>query len=199
MSQSEILNFSMLDLQIVADALKQPWQPIENLTRNYYFKAVKYALVGIDAGVLNLGDVQRKKMKEQMQFKAKRLGLNPDIFVSDDVCVYNKYTTGWVGDAIDNFGAIKNPDCPVDFAKWYDGYAYSGGHPFEIYPYICLYVRRCGKRFYLELADFKVGNVVPSEKVLKMFMALRQMGVNVGLRDKDLFLKYWQNYNLKSR
>lgn len=192
-------NLSKIDLDFLVRELSQPWRPIDFMTRNYYLRAVKYALSGIDRSVLNPGPDIVQKMQTRMSDKARRESLNPEIFMNDYVYAYNKYTAGWVGDAIDNFGTITKPDCPIDFAKWYDGYAYNGGHPFEIYPYVCLYVRRRDNVFYLELADFTVGGVVPSEKVLKMFIALRQAGMNVGLRDRDIFLKQLQNYNLKNR
>ncbi len=104
-----------------------------------------------------------QKMRHQMFYKAQREKLNPDIFMSYDVCAYN------------------------------------GGHPFEIYPYICLYVRRKIDGLYLELADMDVSNVFYLEKMLKMFIALRQASIPVELQCRDCFLKYWQNYNLKSR
>ena len=197
MSQFADFDFSRQDLEVITHALERPWQPIENLTRNYYFKVVRYALSGIDATVLNLGEQQRVEMKKQMQHKANRLGLNPDIFVTDDVLAYNKYTIGWVGDAIDNFGTIKNPDCPYDFQIWFEKYAYNGGHPFEIFPYICLYVRRKKGKFYLELADFRIAGDLPTEKVLKMFLAVQRAGISVALRDKEFLLKKLHKYDLK--
>ena len=85
------------------------------MTRNYYFKAVKYALSGFDSSVLRHDVTYVTKMRKQMYCKAQRYKLNPDIFLSDDVLAYNKYTVNWVGDAIDNFGTIEKPDCPKDF------------------------------------------------------------------------------------
>lgn len=187
-------NFSKSDLDFLLKALGQDVCPVENMTRNYYFQAVKYALSGIDASVLKPNIKQT--IQQRMRDKAVREGLDPDVFVSDDVMAYNKYTTGWVGDAIDNFGTIAKPDCPIEFKKWFDGYAYNGGHPFEIYPYICLYVLQKADKFYLELADFGMGNIRPSEKVIKMFLALRRASISVGLRDKDLLLQKIQKYNL---
>ncbi|MBR5153853.1 MAG: hypothetical protein IKW57_03615 [Alphaproteobacteria bacterium] len=192
MVQSKILSEQKLILQ-------QDVRPIKNFTRNYYLKCVKYALAGIDADVVAPNAEYLDKMNEFMRNKAIKQGLNPNIFVGVDVCAYNKYTVGWVGDVIDNFGTIQSPECPVDFAKWFEVYAYNGGHPFEIYPNICLYVRRMKNDFYLELADFCVGKNVPSEKVQNMFWALCGAGVNVCLRDGDLLLKKLQNYNLKNR
>ena len=199
MSQFADFDFSRQDLEVITRALERPWQPIENLTRNYYFKVVRYALSGIDVTVLNLEKQQRAEMKKQMQLKAKRSGVNPDIFVADDVLVYNKYTTGWVGDAIDNFGTIKNPDCSYEFQTWFEKYAYNGGHPFEIFPYVCLYVRCKNDKFYLELADFGIASDMPTEKVLKMFLAVQRAGVSVALRDMDLLLKKLHKYDLKKR
>lgn len=195
----QLYDFSKSDLNFLVAELKQPGQPINCLTRDYYFKVVKYALSGFDSSVLCPDAKYVQQMRHRMYRKAQHKKLNPDIFMSYDVCVYNKYTTGWVGDAIDNFGTITRPDCTVDFSKWYDVYAYNGGHPFEVYPYICLYVRRKNDGFYLELANLfgaDSSNVFYSEK---MFIALRQAGVPVELCNRDLFLKYWQNYNLKSR
>ena len=37
------------------------------------------------------------------------------------------------------------------------------------------------------------------EKMLKMFVALRQAHIPVELQNRDAFLRYWQNYNLKNR
>ena len=195
----QLYNFSQTDLDTLCGELKISGQIIHGLTRNYYFKAVKYALSGFDSGVLRPDVRYVTKMRKQMYSKALRYKLNPDIFLSDDVCAYNKYTMNWAGDAIDNFGTIKNPDCPIEFQKWYDEYAYNGGHPFEIYPYICLYVRRQKDGFYLELANMGLSSVYYLEKMLKMFIALRQARVPVELRNRDCFLKYWQNYNLKIR
>ena len=195
----QLYKFSKSDLDALRGELKISGQPIYGLTRNYYFKAVKYALSGFDSSVLRHDVAYVTKMRKQMYCKAQRYKLNPDIFLSDDVLAYNKYTVNWVGDAIDNFGTIEKPDCPKDFQKWYDKYAYNGGHPFEIYPYICLYVRRKKDNFYLELADFDAGSIGRSQKLLKMFVALRQAGIPVELRNRDLFLQFWQNYNLKNR
>lgn len=192
-------NFSGLDLDFLRESLQDNVVLIENMTRNYYFRAVKYALAGIDKSVLNMGVGVREKMQRHMWVKAQRYNLNAMLFMSDDVLAYNKYTCGWVGDAIDNFGTIKNPDCPIEFKKWFDKYAYNGGHPFEIYPYVCLYVRRKDDGFHLELANIKIYDTGPSDKVLKMFIALRRAGICVTLRDRNLFLEQWQNYNLKSR
>ena len=196
---NQLKNFLKSDLDFLMFALEQELKPVVNLTRNYYFNAVKYALSGIDEDVLDVKANVREKMQRKMQAKAQRYNLNPGQFMSDDVIAYNKYTQNWVGDAIDNFGTIKNPDCPIEFKKWFDKYAYNGGHPFEIYPYICLYVRCKNDKFYLELADFGVSGARPSEKVLKMFVAVRRAGINVALQDKDLLLKKMQIYNLKSR
>ena len=192
-------DFSKTDLEVLHRELQVPGQPIGEMTRNYYFKVVKYALSGFDSSVLQPEAKYVKQMQRRMVDKAQRYKLNPDIFLSDDVLAYNKYTVNWVGDAIDNFGTIEKPDCPKDFQKWYDKYAYNGGHPFEIYPYICLYVRRKKDNFYLELADFDAGSIGRSQKLLKMFVALRQAGIPVELRNRDLFLQFWQNYNLKNR
>ena len=196
---NQLKNFSQSDLDFLMSELGLGVKPVEGLTRNYYFNAVKYALSGVDEDVLDIKMNVREKVQRKMQAKAQRYNLNPGLFMSDDVIAYNKYTQNWVGDAIDNFGTIKNPDCPIEFKKWFDGYAYNGGHPFEIYPYICLYVRRENNKFYIELADFNIGGVRPTEKVLKMFIAVRRAGINVALQDKDLLLKKMQNYNLKSR
>lgn len=193
-------NFSKSDIDFIVRDLCQSAEPIAGMTRNYYFQAVKYALAGIDKSVMCMDVNFREKMQRQMQVKARRYNLNPDVFMSDDVIVYNKYTQGWVGDAIDNFGTIMRPDCPVDFVKWYDSHAYNGGHPFEIYPYVCLYVVRRASGFYLELADFSIFNARrPTERVLKMYMALRRANVSVVLRDKDLLLQKLQKYNLLNR
>ena len=189
--------FSKSDLDFLLKALDQNVCPIENMTRNYYFQAVKYALSGIDASVLRPDIKQITQLR--VQDKAVREGLNPNIFMSDDVMAYNKYTTGWVGDAIDNFGTIAKPDCPIEFRKWFDAYAYNGGHPFEIYPYVCLYVLQKGDKFYLELSDFGIGDVCPSENVIKMFLALQRAKVSVSMRDKDLLLQKIQKYNLINR
>ena len=191
--------FSKSDLDFLLKALGQDVCQVENMTCNYYFQAVKYALSGIDASVLRPDIKQKQIMQQRIRDKAVREGLNPDIFMSDDVMAYNKYTAGWVGDAIDNFGTIAKPDCPIEFKKWFDGYAYNGGHPFEIYPYVCLYVLSKGDKFYLELADFGMGDIRPSEKVIKMFLALRCANISVGLRDKDLLIKKIQKYNLINR
>ncbi len=195
----QLYKFSESELSVLKRELKISGQPIHNLTRNYYFRAVKYALSGFDGTVLRPDVTYVKKMQGQMYRKAQRYKLNPDIFMSYDVCVYNKYTINWVGDAIDNFGTIKNPDCPIEFQKWYGEYAYNGGHPFEIYPYICLYVRRQKDGFYLELANMGVDSVYYLEKMLKMFIALRHAHIPVELQNRGSFLKYWQNYNLKNR
>ena len=195
----QLYNFSKSDLDVLRGELKISGQPIYGLTRNYYFKAVKYALSGFDSSVLRHDVTYVTKMRKQMYCKAQRYKLNPDIFLSDDVLAYNKYTVNWVGDAIDNFGTIEKPDCPKDFQKWYDERAYNGGHPFEIYPYICLYVRRQKDGFYLELANMGLSSVFYLEKMLKMFVALRQAHIPVELQNRDAFLRYWQNYNLKSR
>ena len=195
----QLYNFSKSDLDVLRGELKISGQPIYGLTRNYYFKAVKYALSGFDSSVLRHDVTYVTKMRKQMYCKAQRYKLNPDIFLSDDVLAYNKYTVNWVGDAIDNFGTIEKPDCPKDFQKWYDKHAYNGGHPFEIYPYICLYVRRQKDGFYLELANMGLSSVFYLEKMLKMFVALRQAHIPVELQNRDAFLRYWQNYNLKSR
>lgn len=192
-------NISGSDLVFLAKALVKDVRPIENMTRNYYFGAVKYALSGIDETILNMSANVREKMQRKMQVKACSLNLNPSIFMSDDVLAYNKYTDCWVGDAIDNFGMIEKPDCPKEFQKWFDGYAYNGGHPFEIYPYVCLYVRRIKSGFYLELTDFDVGAVRPTEKVIKIFIALQRANIPVMLRDSDLLLKKIQKYNLLNR
>ena len=192
-------DFSKSDLDFLLKALVQCVQPIENMTRNYYFQAVKYALSGVDKSVLRPDVKQKQIMQQRIRDRAAKAGLNPDIFMSDDVLAYNKYTNGWVGDAIDNFGTIAKPDCPIEFKKWFDGYAYNGGHPFEIYPYVCLYVLSDGDKFYLELADFGMGNIRPSEKVIKMFLALRRANISVGLRDKDLLMQKIQKYNLINR
>ena len=154
---------------------------------------------GFDSSVLRHDVTYVTKMRKQMYCKAQRYKLNPDIFLSDDVLAYNKYTVNWSGDAIDNFGTIEKPDCPEDFQKWYDEHAYNGGHPFEIYPYICLYVRRQKDGFYLELANMGLSSVFYLEKMLKMFVALRQAHIPVELQNRDAFLRYWQNYNLKNR
>ena len=196
---NQLKNFSKSDLVFLMSELGQGQKPVEGLTRNYYFNVVKYALSGIDESILDVKANVREKMQRKMQFKAQMYNLNPGLFMSDNVIAYNKYTQNWVGDAIDNFGTIKNPDCPIEFKKWFNEYAYNGGHPFEIYPYICLYVMRKNNKFYLELADFNIGGVCPTEKVLKMFIAVRRAGINVALQDKDLLLKKMQNYNLKSR
>lgn len=195
----QLYKFSESELSVLKRELKISGQPIHNLTRNYYFRAVKYALSGFDGTVLHPNVTYVKKMRGQMYRKAQRYKLNPDIFMSYDVCAYNKYTINWAGDAIDNFGTIKNPDCPIEFQQWYDEHAYNGGHPFEIYPFLCLYVRRKNNAFYLELANFGVDSVFYLEKLLKMFIALRCAGVPVDLCNRDSFLKYWQNYNLKNR
>ena len=192
-------NFSKTDIDFIVRELGQGAKPIENITRNYYFQAVKYALSGFDKSVICMDANVREKMQRQMQAKARRYNLNPDVFMSDDVMAYNKYTQGWVGDAIDNFGTITRPDCPVDFVKWYEGHAYNGGHPFEIYPYVCLYVVRQTGGFYLELADFSINAGRPTERVMKMYMALRRANVSVVLRDRDLLLKKLQKYNLLNR
>lgn len=192
-------DFSETDLEVLHRELQVPGQPIAEMTRNYYFKAVKYALSGFDISVLQLDAKYVKQMQRRMVDKAQRYKLNPDIFLSDDVLAYNKYTVNWVGDAIDNFGTIEKPDCPKDFQKWYDEHAYNGGHPFEIYPYICLYVRRQKDAFCLELANMGLSSIFYLEKMLKMFVALRQAHIPVELQNRDTFLGYWQNYNLKNR
>lgn len=192
-------DFSKTDLEVLHRELQVPGQPIAEMTRNYYFKAVKYALSGFDSSVLQPDAKYVKQMQRRMVDKAQRYKLNPDIFLSDDVLAYNKYTVNWAGDAIDNFGTIEKPDCPKDFQKWYDEHAYNGGHPFEIYPYICLYVRRQKDGFCLELANMGLSSVFYLEKMLKMFVALRQAHIPVELQNRDAFLGYWQNYNLKSR
>lgn len=195
----QLYKFSKSDLDALRGELKISGQPIYGLTRNYYFKAVKYALSGFDSSVLRHDVTYVTKMRKQMYCKAQRYKLNPDIFLSDDVLAYNKYTVNWVGDAIDNFGTIEKPDCPKDFQKWYDEHAYNGGHPFEIYPYICLYVRRQKDGFCLELANMGLSSIFYLEKMLKMFVALRQAQIPVELQNRDTFLRYWQNYNLKNR
>ena len=195
----QLYNFSESELSVLKRELKISGQPIHNLTRNYYFHAVKCALSGFDRAVLHPDVMYVKKMQWKMCFKAQQYKLNSHIFMSNDVCAYNKYTVNWAGDAIDNFGTIKNPDCPIEFQKWYDEHAYNGGHPFEIYPFLCLYVRRKNNAFYLELANFGVDSVFYLEKLLKMFIALRYAGIPVDLCNRECFLKYWQNYNLKSR
>lgn len=192
-------DFSKTDLEVLHRELQVPGQPIAEMTRNYYFKAVKYALSGFDSSVLQPDAKYVKQMQRRMVDKAQRYKLNPDIFLSDDVLAYNKYTVNWAGDAIDNFGTIEKPDCPKDFQKWYDEHAYNGGHPFEIYPYICLYVRRQKDGFCLELANMGLSSVFYLEKMLKMFVALRQAHIPVELQNRDAFLRYWQNYNLKNR
>lgn len=193
-------NFSESDLVFVAKNLKRGLHPIENMTRNYYFRAVKYALSGIDEGLLSADCATYEYSRRVMGTKALREGMNPDIFMSDDVGAYNKYTTGWVGDAIDNFGTIVKPDCPVEFRKWHQVYAYNGGHPFEIYPYICLYViLHQDDKFYLSLSDFGRLDSYPSEKVIKMFIAMRRAGIEVALHDKEVLLKKMQKYNLLNR
>lgn len=192
-------DFSKTDLEVLHRELQVPGQPIAEMTRNYYFKAVKYALSGFDSSVLQPDAKYVKQMQRRMVDKAQRYKLNPDIFLSDDVLAYNKYTVNWVGDAIDNFGTIEKPDCPKDFQKWYDEHAYNGGHPFEIYPYICLYVRRQKDGFCLELANMGLSSIFYLEKMLKMFVALRQAHISVELQNRDAFLRYWQNYNLKNR
>lgn len=192
-------HFSKSDIDFIVRELGQDAKPIENMTRNYYFQVAKYALAGIDSSIFALDIRQKQIIQSRIRDKAGREGVNPDIFMSDDVIAYNKYTQGWVGDAIDNFGTIMRPDCPVDFAKWYEGHAYNGGHPFEIYPYVCLYVVRRVGGFYLELADFSIGGVRPTERVLKMYLALRRANVSVVLRDRDLLLKKLQKYNLLNR
>ena len=45
-------DFSKTDLEVLHRELQVPGQPIAEMTRNYYFKAVKYALSGIDSSVL---------------------------------------------------------------------------------------------------------------------------------------------------
>lgn len=126
-------------------------QIIPNLTRNIYFDAVKYAISGFDNLVLN----------------------------GSSIAAYNKYTTGWVGNADDNFGTINNPDSPKEFKEWYEKHAYNGGHPFEIYPYYCLYVNdNDDGEFYLRLADMWCGGYQPSiiNKLLKMYLGLNKNG-----------------------
>ena len=196
----ELEKFSESDLLFLTKEVQKKPLPVNNLTRNYYFKAVKYAISGIDKDVLNPKSSELPETQKHIRTKAQRRGLNPDVFMSDDVYAYNKYTANWVGDAIDNFGTITKPDSVRDFQKWFDSYAYNGGHPFEIYPYVCLYVRRHENgKFYLELQDFDVFSSKPSEKVLKMFLALRKAGVRVALADKKLLLEKIQKYNLLNR
>ncbi len=196
---SHLKNLERADLDFLINALGQDVKPVKSMTRNYYFRAVKYAISGIDGSVLKPNLKQKFSMQQRMQNKAERTGVAPGLFMSDDVFAYNKYTECWVGDAIDNFGTITRPDCPVDFAKWYDVYAYNGGHPFEIYPYICLYVRNNSDGFYLELTDFVFGDGRPSEKLIKMYLALQRANVSVALCDRDLLLKKLQKYNLLNR
>lgn len=192
--------FSGTDLAFLAENLQRPWRPIENMTRNYYFRAAKYALSGIDGGLMSSDCAAYEYSRRVMGVKALREGVNPDIFMSDDVGAYNKYTIGWVGDAIDNFGTIVNPDCPIEFRKWHQVYAYSGGHPFEIYPYICLYVvLHRDDKFYLSLSDFGRLDPCPSERVIKMFIAMRRAGIEVVLRDREALLKKMHKYNLLNR
>ena len=196
---SQLRNFSTSDLERIAHDAVQSAQPIKNMTCNYYFRVVKYAISGIDKSVLSPAPAQLEQEQKRMRAKAVANNLNPDMFMSTDVYAYNKYTAKWVGDAIDNFGTIVGPDCPADFNKWFDVCAYNGGHPFEIYPYVCLYVRREKGGFYLELADFYSSEMCPSEKVLKMFLALRANDVSVALRDKKLLLEKIEKYNLLNR
>ena len=196
---NQLKSFSNNDIDVLLKAATQDVLPVENMTRDYYFHAVKYAISGIDQNILKPPAKDLQNMQKRMMAKAVRNGLNPNIFMSDDVYAYNKYTTNWVGDAVDNFGSIVSPNNSADFARWFDRYAYNGGHPFEIYPYVCLYVRRITDKFYLELADFAAPNVQPTEKVLKMFLALHGANISVALRDKDLLLQKIQKYNLLNR
>ena len=196
----ELEKFSESDLLFLTKEVQKKPLPVNNLTRNYYFKAVKYAISGIDKDVLNPKLPELQEIQKRMCTKAQKRGVNPGIFISNDVYAYNKYTANWVGDAIDNFGTITKPDSVRDFQKWFDVYAYNGGHPFEIYPYVCLYVRRHENgKFYLELQDFDIFSSRPSEKVLEMFLALRRAGVRVALTDKKLLLEKMQKYNLLNR
>jgi len=194
----DLEKFSESDLLFLTKEANKKSLPVSNLTRNYYFKAVKYAISGIDKDVLK--PEYSESQEKHIRAKAQKRGLNPNIFMSDDVYAYNKYTARWVGDAIDNFGTITKPDSVRDFQKWFDMYAYNGGHPFEIYPYVCLYVRRHENgKFYLELQDFDVSVSGPSKTVLKMFLALRKAKVSVALVDKKLLLEQIQKYNLLNR
>lgn len=195
----ELKNFSQSDLSFLVDAVTKDVLPIENLTRNYYFMATKYALSGIDKSVLNPSQSDMGKMQKRIRAKAQKNSLNPNIFMSPDVYSYNKYTEKWVGDVIDNFGTIQDPDSAVEFRNWFNVNAYNGGHPFEIYPNVCLYVRQKKDKFCLELADFDVFVGVPSERVLKMFLATRQNNIPVALQDKNSFLEKIKKYNLLNR
>jgi len=64
---------------------------------------------------------------------------------------------------------------------------------------VCLYVRQKKDGLYLELADFDMLANVPSERVLKMFLATRQNNITVALQDKNSFLEKIKKYNLLNR
>ncbi len=150
------------DKDYLKNCLEQDFQTIQNLTRNIYFMAVKYALSGFNKSVLS------------------------------GTCLdaYNKYTARWVGDADKNFGTIKNPDCPGEFKQWYKYHAYKGGHPFEIYPYYCLYVNKNNKdEFYLRLGDMYMGHHLETiNRLLKMYIALCKNGFFCEFPYKDYVL-----------
>lgn len=191
--------FSGDELKFLGDEVAKRAGVIPEFTRDKYFQAVKYVLSGIDKTVLKPEAQFVQTQQRLMRDKAKRQGLDFNLFNSVDVWAYNKWTQNWVGDAIDNFGTIKNPKCPVEFQKWFDVYAYNGGHPFEIYPYICMYVRKVEQGFCLELADFGSWGVEPSENLLRMFVAGRKAGVQVNIFNQDILLKKLQNYNWTNR
>ncbi len=82
------------------------------------------------------------------------------------------------GGADENFGTIENPNSVQDFNQWYECHAYSGGHPFEIYPYYCLYVNRNDDgSFYLRLGDMYGDlNLGVINRMLKMYLGLYKNG-----------------------
>ena len=68
----QLYKFSESELSVLKRELKISGQPIHNLTRNYYFRAVKCALSGFDGTVLRPDVTYVKKMQGQMYRKAQR-------------------------------------------------------------------------------------------------------------------------------